>query len=64
MIAAERRLFWRAARFLCTMFLSAMESITGCDSLNTACAAALSPASIALRTFLIAVRKVERRLML
>ncbi len=40
------------------MFLSAIESITHCDSLNTACAAVLSPASIALRTFLIAVRKL------
>ena len=36
LIAAERRLFCRAARFLCTMFLSAIESITRCDSLNSA----------------------------
>ena len=46
------------------MFLSAMRSITLTFSEYAAVAAALSPASTALMIFLIAVRKVERKLAL
>ena len=47
LIAWERRDFVRDARFLWTIFLSAMRSITACDALSVATAAALSPADIA-----------------
>ena len=63
-MAADRRLLWRAALFLWMMFLSAIESIVLAARCNTACAAALSPASIAFFTFLTAVRSSERRLAL
>ena len=52
LIACARRDFVRDARFLWTIFLSAMRSITACDAWNCFCAAALSPAAIALRTLL------------
>jgi hypothetical protein len=60
LIAAASRLLLRAALFLCTTLLSASESITLVAERNTACAAALSPAAIALRTDLIAERTRER----
>jgi hypothetical protein len=60
LIAADRRLLLRAARFLWTSFLSAIESITLVEARSCAVAAALSPAAIALRTFLIAVRRRVR----
>ena len=44
-----------------TILLSAMRSITACDAFSSFIAAALSPVAIALRTFLTAVRSVERR---
>ena len=55
---------WRAAAFLWMIFLSAMESMTLVEARNWASAAALSPAATALRTFLMAVRRRERRLLL
>src|SRR6478609_11725903 len=57
---AARRLLWRAALFLWNRFLSATESITGCATLNSSAALALSPASTAFCTFLITVRNCER----
>ena len=58
--AAARRLLWRAALFLWIIFLSAMLSMVDTDAWKIDAAAALSPAWIALRTALIAVRRVER----
>jgi hypothetical protein len=46
------------------IFLSAMLSIVETFALNAVCAAAASPAAIAVFTFLIAVRSVVRRPML
>src|SRR5512135_2260199 len=54
LIAADRRLLWRAALFLWMIFLSAMLSTVLVDSLSTVLAASLLPASIALITRLIA----------
>src|SRR5690349_1097365 len=62
LMAADRRDSCRAALFLCTIFLSAMLSMIVCDCLKISAAAALSPASMALRTALTAVRRRERRL--
>ena len=62
LMACARRDFVRDAEFLWTIFLSAMRSITACDAWNSLSASALSPAAIALRTFLTAVRSAERRL--
>lgn len=62
--AAASRLLLRAARFLWTTFLSAIESMIFVDVRNSAAAAALSPPAMALRTFLIAVRSRERRAVL
>src|SRR6185312_15574710 len=59
LIACASRDFVREARFLCTIRLSAMRSITACDSRNVAAAAALSPAAIAFLTFLTAVRSAD-----
>jgi hypothetical protein len=59
--AAARRLLLRAARFLWTTFLSAMESMMLVAVWNTPMAAALSPEATAFRTDLIAVRRRERR---
>src|SRR5512134_1003804 len=59
LIAAARRLLLRAAAFLCTTFLSAIESITLVALLSVSIAIFLSPAAIALRTVLIAVRRRE-----
>jgi len=64
LIACARRDFVRDARFLCTTFLSAMRSMTTCETLSVAAAAALSPAAIAFFTCLTAVRNDERRLAL
>src|SRR5437588_12183631 len=61
LIRAASRLLCRAALFLWMMRLSAIASITDCSDLNAASAAALSPASMALWIFLIAVRSVVRR---
>src|SRR4030095_5653867 len=58
-MADAKRDFVRETIFLCTTFLSAMLSITACDSWNVLAAAALSPAAIALRTFLTAVRSSD-----
>src|SRR5699024_9066629 len=58
--AAARRLLWRAALFLWMIFLSAMLSMVDTDCWKMVVAAALSPAWMALRTALIAVRRVER----
>src|SRR6266481_3026961 len=63
-MAADKRLLWRAALFLWMIFLSAMLSSELTEFWYTACAADLSPASMALVTFLIAVRNSERRLLL
>ena len=54
-MACARRLFWRAAWFLCTTPLAAMRSITLRDFSSAAAAFALSPAAIAFFTFLTAV---------
>lgn len=59
-IRAFSRDLCRAALFLCRSFLSAIRSIMGMATLYAACAADLSPASIALRTFLSSVRIMER----
>src|SRR6185369_496893 len=64
LMACARRDFVRDARFLCTIFLSAMRSMTACEALSFSAAAALSPPAIALRTALTAVRNDERRLAL
>ena len=64
LMAADSRLLWRAAAFLWMIFLSAMESMTLIEARNWAVAASLSPAATALRTFLMAVRRRERRLLL
>ncbi len=58
--AAARRLLLRAAVFLWTIFLSAIESITLVERRRVSVATALSPAAIALRTVLMAVRARER----
>ena len=60
LIRAASRLLCRAALFLWMMRLSAIASITDCSDLNAASAAALSPASMALWIFLIAVRSVAQ----
>jgi hypothetical protein len=60
LIAAARRLLLRAAVFLCTTFLSAIESMTLVAVLNVSSAAFLLPPAIALRTDLIALRTRER----
>src|SRR5690606_23340160 len=62
LMAAARRLLWRAALFLWMMFLSATRSITLVAFWNTSLAAALSPAAMDWRTRLMAVRSIERRL--
>src|SRR5258705_5690075 len=64
LIACERRDFVRDARFLWTIFLSAMRSITACDAFNFCVAAALSPLWIALRTCFTAVRSDDLKLAL
>src|SRR5690606_41641544 len=64
LMAAARRLLWRAALFLWMMFLSAMRSMTLEVLRNTSFAAAWSPAAMAWRTRLIDVRSIERRLAL
>jgi len=61
-MADDRRLLWRAALFLWMMFLSATRSITLVAFCKTVAAAALSPVAMAVRTCLIAVRSMERRL--
>ena len=48
LMADDRRDFVRETRFLCTIFLSAMRSITACDSCIVLAAAALSPVAMAL----------------
>ena len=63
-MAADRRLLWRDAVFLWMIFLSAIESNTLVDALKTPRAAALSPASIAFLTRLMALRSSVRRLAL
>src|SRR5215831_3968082 len=63
-MACARRDFVRDARFLCTIFLYATRSMTACEALSVAAAAALSPAAIAFLTCLTAVRNDERRLAL
>src|SRR5689334_18531023 len=64
LMACDRRDLVRDARFLCTIFLSAMRSITACDSCRVFRAAALSPAAIDLRTFFTAERSADLRLAL
>src|SRR2546430_12546009 len=63
-MACASRCLLREARFLCTIFLSAMRSITDCWAWNSFVAAALSPATIAFLTFLTALRSADRRLAL
>src|SRR5690606_27999014 len=62
LMAAARRLLWRAALFLWMMFLSATRSITLVAFWNTSPAAALSPAAMAGRMCLMAVPSIDRRL--
>src|SRR5262249_39284999 len=64
LIAWASRCLLRAARFLCTTFLSAMRSITDCSARSCLTAAALSPAAMAFFTFLIAVRTADLTLAL
>src|SRR4051812_10133530 len=64
LIACARRDFVLDARFLCTMRLSAMRSMTACDSRSVVVAAALSPVAIAFLTFLTAVRSADFKLAL
>src|SRR5213080_786847 len=64
LIACTKRCLLRDARFLCTIFLSAMRSITDCCAWNSFIAAALSPAAIAFLTFLTALRSADFRLAL
>jgi len=59
LIARESLLFWRAAVFLWMIFLSAIESILLWALVYVVVAISLSPASIALRTFLIMVRSSD-----
>src|SRR6185369_12599407 len=59
LMACASRAFVRDTIFLCTTFLSAIRSITACDSVRVLAAAALSPEAIALRTFLTAVRSSD-----
>lgn len=63
-MAADKRLLCRAALFLWIIFLSAILSMVLIESEKTALAAVLSPAMIAFCTFLIALRRVERKLTL
>src|SRR5689334_4164168 len=58
-MAEAKRDLVRETRFLCTTRLSAMRSITACDSWYVLAAAALSPEAMALRTFLTAVRSSD-----
>src|SRR5699024_9057417 len=64
LMAAARRLLWRAALFLWMMFLSATRSMTLEALRKTSLAAAWSPAAMAWRTRLMEVRIMERRLAL
>src|SRR6266567_1192668 len=64
LIACASRALFRDAVFLWTIFLSAMRSITACCACISLVAAALSPASTALRTFLTAVRSADFKLAL
>ena len=59
LIARESLLFWRAAVFLWIIFLSAIASILLWALVYVVVATSLSPASIALRTFLIMVRSSD-----
>src|SRR6266704_4006778 len=63
-MACAKRCLLREARFLCTIFLSAMRSITDCWAWNSFVAAALSPATIAFLTFLTALRSADLILVL
>src|SRR6185503_11012383 len=58
-MAEDNRDFVRDTTFLWTIFLSAMRSMTACDSCNVLVAAALSPVAMALRTFFTAVRSSD-----
>src|SRR6185436_4964993 len=64
LMAWARRDFVRDARFLWTIFLSAMRSMTACEALSFSIATALSPPAIAFLTSFTAVRNDERRLAL
>ncbi len=59
LIAVDRRDFVRETMFLWTIFLSAILSITACDSCRVLAAAALSPVAMAFLTFLTAVRSAD-----
>src|SRR5437764_7950054 len=59
LIACARRDLVRDARFLGTIFLSAIRSMTACDACSVFAAAVLSPAPMDFFTFLTAVRSAD-----
>src|SRR5436190_18052676 len=59
LIACARRDLVRDARFLWTIFLSAIRSMTACDACSVFAAAVLSPAPMDFFTFLTAVRSAD-----
>ena len=60
--AMVRRLLWRAALFLWMKPCAEMRSMIGTAAFNADSAPGWSPASMALTTFLMAVRSIERTL--